>query len=159
MRKVRESVHENRLTSTRIADADYLRAIGADGRGWVIEIQSKIVAFAVGNSVTGNIWALFVHPDHEGRGYGRRLHDVMIDWLFTQGAQRLWLTTDPDTRAQRFYESAGWRFVGRTDFGELRYELWRPQGRMGNEQRRSDYESAPTRPDLSESGDANGTGG
>jgi GNAT superfamily N-acetyltransferase len=74
------------------------------GRGWVVEIQGGIVGFAIANATDGNVWALFVHPDHERRGYGRRLHDVMVSWLWEQGALKLWLTTDPGTRAQGFYE-------------------------------------------------------
>jgi hypothetical protein len=47
----------------------------------------------------------------------------MIEWLWAQGLNSLWLTTEPGTRAQRFYESAGWQLAGTTDRGELRYEL------------------------------------
>ena len=60
--------------------------------------------------------------DHERRGYGRALYDTMIDWLWSQGLTRLWLTTEAETRAQRFYEAAGWQLIGVTDRGELRYE-------------------------------------
>jgi GNAT superfamily N-acetyltransferase len=66
-----------------------------------------------------------VHPDHEGRGYGRALHDAMVEWLWSQGLHTLWLTTDPGTRAQKFYERAGWQLVGPASHGEQRYELHR----------------------------------
>jgi hypothetical protein len=46
----------------------------------------------------------------------------MISWLSSQGVSRLWLTTEPGTRAQAFYESAGWELIGSTEHGELRYE-------------------------------------
>jgi GNAT superfamily N-acetyltransferase len=98
-------------------------AIEDTGRGWIVEKDGEIVAFAIGNSTSGNIWALFVHPEHEARGYGRQLHDTMVNWLWTSGLERLWLTTEPGTRAQRFYEAAGWRLTGTTDLGELRYEM------------------------------------
>jgi GNAT superfamily N-acetyltransferase len=72
---------------------------------------------------------LFVHPDHERRGYGRMLHDTMVEWLFSRGLERLWLTTDPHTRAQRFYDTAGWECVGSTDGGELRFERGASRGK------------------------------
>jgi GNAT superfamily N-acetyltransferase len=128
IQRVRRSVRENRLVSTVISDEDVVEAITRTGRGWVIEAQHQIVAFAVGNAGTGNIWALFVHPDHERRGYGRLLHDTMLDWLWSRGLERLWLTTEPGTRAQRFYEAAGWQLVGSTDSGELRYERSAAEG-------------------------------
>ncbi len=117
---------ENRLVSTTISDEDVRIAIEETGRGWVVEEEGEVAAFAIGNLITGNVWALFVRPESEGRGYGRQLHDATIEWLFAAGADRLWLTTEPGTRAQRFYETAGWNLVGTTDQGELRYEKQRP---------------------------------
>jgi GNAT superfamily N-acetyltransferase len=122
IQRIRHSVRENRLVSTSISDEQVREAIEKTGRGWVIESEGEIVAFAIGNAESGNIWALFVHPNHERRGYGRVLHDTMVEWLFSRGLQRLWLTTEPGTRAQRFYEAAGWERIGRTDRGELRFE-------------------------------------
>lgn len=123
MHQVRMAVHENRLVSTRITEEHYVSAIEVTGRGWVAEDQGVVIGFAIGSAVTGNIWALFVHPDHECRGHGRRLHDTLVEWLFQQRLPRLWLSTEPNTRAQRFYEKAGWSFVGALASGEVRYEL------------------------------------
>ena len=125
MQRIRASVRENRLVSMVISDEDVRTAIEDTGYGWVIEEDGTVVAFAVGNVRTGNVWALFVHPDHEQRGHGRRLHDAMVTRLFECGLERLWLTTEPGTRAQRFYEAAGWRRTGTTKQGELEYELRR----------------------------------
>jgi GNAT superfamily N-acetyltransferase len=126
MHRVRMSVQENRLTSIALSEHDYAVAIDQTGRGWVVELQGNIVAFAVGNSVSGSIWALFVEPSHEGKGYGRRLHDIMVAWLWEQGHHQLSLTTEPDTRAERFYAEAGWKRAGLAPAGEVRFELERP---------------------------------
>lgn len=126
MHRVRMSVRENRLVSMQLSEHDYVVAIEQTGRGWVVESQGNIVAFAIGDAVAGSIWALFVEPGHEGKGFGRRLHDMMIAWLWDQGHERLWLTTDPGTRAEHFYEAAGWRRVGPGSRGEIRFELARP---------------------------------
>jgi GNAT superfamily N-acetyltransferase len=123
MHKVRMSVQENRLVSTTLSENDYIEAIETTGRGWVVESQGTIVAFAVGDASNGSIWALFVEPGHEGRGFGRQLHDCMVAWLWQQGLERLWLTTDPGTRAHGFYEAAGWKHAGSGAHGEVRLEL------------------------------------
>ena len=123
MHRVRKAVRENRLTSSVIREEHYVPEIEVTGRGWVIEDEGEIVAFGIGNRDTQSIWALFVDPDHEGKGYGRRLHDAMVDWLFSQGLQRIWLCTEPGTRAQRFYEAAGWSFQRVLPDGENYYEL------------------------------------
>jgi GNAT superfamily N-acetyltransferase len=120
------SVQQNRLISVALSEHDYAVAIEETGRGWVVELQGEIVAFAVGNSVSGSIWALFVEPGHEGNGYGRQLHDVIVAWLWEQGHHQLWLTTEPGTRAERFYREAGWRRVRADPGGEVRFELKRP---------------------------------
>lgn len=125
MHRVRLAVRENKLMSS-ITEADYATALEVTGRGWVIEVDGSIVGFAVGNARNGNIWALFVSPEHERRGYGRRLHEAMIGWLFARGLSTLWLNTGCNTRAQGFYEAAGWTFKGIEDSGEARYELHNP---------------------------------
>jgi GNAT superfamily N-acetyltransferase len=122
MHRVRLAVRENRLGAV-LDDADYLTAIETTGRGWVVESSGEIAGFAVGNARTGNIWALFVDPRHERRGYGRRLHDTMLRWLFASGVERAWLTTEDGTRARRFYEAAGWRPVGANAIGEVVLEM------------------------------------
>lgn len=123
MHRVRLAVRENRLNSTAVTEADYGPAMSDPGRGWVVEAEGRVVGFAVGNRSTGNIWALFVDPAHERKGHGRQLHDAMLAWLRKEGAGVLWLTTEPGTRAERFYRAAGWRMAGQTGKGELRFEM------------------------------------
>ncbi|MDY6949795.1 MAG: GNAT family N-acetyltransferase, partial [Pseudomonadota bacterium] len=76
MHRVRMSVQENRLVSMQLCEHDYVAAIESTGRGWVVELAGNIVAFAIGDTTSGSIWALFVEPGHEGKGYGRQLHDI-----------------------------------------------------------------------------------
>ena len=128
MHRVRMAVRENRIPHGAITEADYIPAIEETGCGWVIEEDGKIVGFAVGNRTDGNIWALFVDPAHEAHGHGRALHDAMVEWLWSQGLDRLWLTTEPGTRAERFYSAAGWEPVGLTARGEMRFERGRGDG-------------------------------
>lgn len=126
MHRVRLAVRENRLTTSAVTEESYLPVIEITGRGWVVERDGEIAGFAVGNAETGNIWALFVHPDHEGQGIGRALLDTMVEWLFDQGLTRLNLTTEPGTRAQRFYEDSGWSHAGYDAGGDVIFELFRP---------------------------------
>ncbi len=125
MHRVRLAVRENRLTSSAIREEHYAPEITITGRGWVVTEAEVVVAFAVGNREDKNIWALFVDPEHERKGYGRQLHEAMVEWLFAQDVQCIWLSTDPGTRAQRFYEAAGWCFRRILPDGEHYYELHR----------------------------------
>ncbi len=126
MHRVRRAVRENPLTSNVIREEHYIPAIESTGRGWVVEEDGVVVAFAVGNAETANIWALFVHPDHEGMGYGTKLQDAMLQWLFEQGLSRVYLGTAPGTRAQGFYEATGWKSTGIDSHGEATYERHAP---------------------------------
>lgn len=126
MQRVRLAVRENALSDPgRITVADYIAALEELGRTWVIESDGEIAAFATGYKA-GSIWALFVHPNHEGRGFGKALHSTMINWLWTLGHSRLWLTTTPGTRAERFYLAHGWQPCGIVSSGELKLELAGP---------------------------------
>lgn len=104
--------------------ADYVEHLERRGHGWLAEVGGEVVGFAVGRADDGNVWALFVDPAHEGRGIGGALHDRLVPWMFAQGLERLWLTTDPGTRAEGFYRRRGWREAGREGV-EVRLELAR----------------------------------
>ena len=111
------------MTRTAISERDYIDHLETLGRGWVIEVGDRVVAVVVGNARNGNIWGLFVHPEFEHQGLGRRLLNTAVDWLWSEELAELWLTTAPGTRAQGFYEAAGWRRAGVTEHGEIRFEL------------------------------------
>lgn len=97
--QVRHAVSENHLYSLTIPDDQVVEALETTGRGWVIELDGVIVAFAIGDALTGSIWALSVDPHHRGQGYGRRLHDTVVEWLWLQGHDRVWLNAQPDMGA------------------------------------------------------------
>lgn len=123
MQRVRNAVRENKLSpNTKINEASYLPYLESIGRGWVLVEDGVIVAFAIGESQTGNIWAVFVHEEHEGKGYGRAVQQPMIAWLFSQGLDRLHLTTGAGTRAEGFYLATGWTYTGIDAYGDAAYE-------------------------------------
>jgi GNAT superfamily N-acetyltransferase len=124
--EVRYAVTENTLTPGRIGDEEVRAAIEDTGRGWVIEHAGRILGFAIGHAQTGNVWALFVHPEAQGRGYGAQLHAAMLDWFRRCPPRILWLTTGVHTRARAFYEKHGWRCVGAAGDLEVRYERDNP---------------------------------
>jgi len=131
MHRVRTRVRENRLTDpARVQPHHYRALLAGGGRGWVAVEGERVVGFAVVDRARSSVWALFVDPDHERHGIGRALHDAALAWLFAGGAERVWLTTDPGTRAERFYRAAGWQRAGTERNGEIRFETsredWRP---------------------------------
>src|SRR4030095_15838554 len=121
---VRQSVRENILSDPGlVTDEDCKEYLTNRGRGWVCEANGEIVGFAIGDLKGKNIWALFVKPDFEGRGIGRKLHDMMMDWYFSQSNEKVWLGTAPGTRAGAFYKKGGWKETGLHGKGELKFEI------------------------------------
>jgi len=121
---VRNLVKENRLSDPALVpDSDVQDYITRRGRGWVCEINGQIVGFAIADLVDNNIWALFIHPDFEKLGIGKRLHDEMRNWYFSQTDKTVWLGTSPRTRAEFFYRKAGWKGTGIHGKGEIKFEM------------------------------------
>jgi len=126
MHRVRMSVRENILRdASKIRIEHYRQMLDEQGRGWVCEMDGRIVGFTVADLARQNLWALFVEPGYEGRGIGRRLHEAALDWLFESGATAVWMSTTADTRAERFYKAANWQYAGRQPNGEVRFEMRR----------------------------------
>ncbi|MBS1511450.1 MAG: GNAT family N-acetyltransferase [Bacteroidetes bacterium] len=121
---VRNAVKENMLSNPAlVTDQDCETFITKRGKGWVCEQDGTIIGFAIADLVDDNIWALFVHRDHDGKGIGKRLHQLMMDWYFSQGKENVWLSTAPGTRAATFYSMQGWRETGIYGKGELKFEM------------------------------------
>lgn len=123
---IRNAVKENRLSDPAlVTDKDCYDYIMHRGKGWVCELDGIIVGFAIADLLKKNIWALFVDPVYEGRGIGRQLHNTMMDWYFSQDNATAWLSTAFNTRAERFYEKAGWIRTGNYSEKEVKFELSR----------------------------------
>lgn len=121
---VRNSVTENTLSNPDlVTDKDCEEFLFSRGKGWVCEIDGQIVGFSIADLEDNNIWALFLHPDYEKRGIGRKLHDMMLDWYFAQTEENVWLGTSPGTRAEAFYRKSGWTEIGTHGNGEVKFEM------------------------------------
>lgn len=121
---VRHSVTENVLSNPAlVTDKDCEEYITNRGKGWVCEIEKTIVGFSIADLKENNIWALFVKPEYEGSGIGKRLHHLMLEWYFTQTNKTVWLSTAPGTRAELFYRKNGWKETGSHGKGEIKFEM------------------------------------
>lgn len=124
IQNVRNSVTENTLSNPNlVTDKNCEEFLFDRGKGWVCEIENQIVGFAIVDLQEDNVWALFVQPAFEQRRIGRRLHDIMLDWYFTQTANPIWLATDAKTRAEAFYRESAWAEVGTHGIGEVKFEM------------------------------------
>jgi GNAT superfamily N-acetyltransferase len=124
--EVRMSVKENVLMNTDLVTDELCEQyLTQKGKGWVCETDGKIVGFAIADIENDSIWALFIRPEYEGRGIGRKLQDIMLNWYFSNNKEQVWLTTAPNSRAERFYRTSGWVETGWTKNGEIRFELTR----------------------------------
>jgi RNA polymerase sigma factor (sigma-70 family) len=112
-----------------IVPDEYLRALSIEQRHagwrqileagesvWVAEDEDKTVGWISAarsrdvdaSQSTGEIWAVYVHPDHWGKGVGRALYAAAEEELRRQGFTdvTLWVLKDNE-RAQHFYVSTG----------------------------------------------------
>ena len=121
---VRHAVKENVLSDpSLVTDKDCEEYITIRGKGWVCETKKRIVGFSIVDLKENNIWALFVDPDFEGKGIGKKLHELMLAWYFDQTKQTVWLGTSPNTRAATFYKKAGWKETGKHGKEEIKFEM------------------------------------
>lgn len=121
---VRHAVKENRLSDPALVpDKDVEEYMTNRGRGWVCEADGKIVGFAIVDLIANNIWALFILPEYEKKGIGKQLHRMMMDWYFVNTDEKIWLGTEPKSRAETFYRMQGWTEVGLHGKGEIKFEM------------------------------------
>jgi GNAT superfamily N-acetyltransferase len=127
------SVSENALTNPAIIqESDYVDYLTSRGIGWLCEIESRPVGFAILDRKENNIWALFVKPGFEQKGIGKQLQRLMLNWYFEREKGTLCLTTGPGTRAEIFYRQSGWKETGINKNGAIVFEMtssvWKEKG-------------------------------
>jgi GNAT superfamily N-acetyltransferase len=100
----------------------------------LVEEGERIVGFSsLGCSEDpsiGEVYAIYLHPDHWGQGLGRELMEVTEARLKTMGFEEalLWVL-EGNGLARRFYQAAGWlpdggikiEPIGGIDANEVRY--------------------------------------
>ena len=124
MQVVRNAVKENILSDPAfVTDKDCETYITERGKGWVYVAKNIVVGFAIADLKENNVWALFVTPAYEGKGIGKQLHRIMIDWYFEQTKETIWLGTAFNTKAETFYRMQGWAEVGTHGPKEIKFEM------------------------------------
>ena len=126
---VRNSVKENQLSNPNLIPDDLVEEfITKRGKGFVCEIDKKIVGFSIVDFVENNVWALFLLPEFEGKGIGKKIHQLMLDEYFSKTKETIWLSTEANSRAEIFYKKQGWKnagFHGNEVKFEMSFEDWK----------------------------------
>ena len=91
---VRNSVKENQLSNPNLIPNELAEEfITVRGTGFVCEIDDTIVGFSIVDFIENNVWALFLLPEYEGKGIGKKLHQLMLDEYFSKTQKTIWLST------------------------------------------------------------------
>jgi ribosomal protein S18 acetylase RimI-like enzyme len=117
--EVRTLVRENHYSLTALQQAGITEEsvaamLATTHKGWVCEFDQRIVGFSMGNRGTGELWVVAVLPEFEGRGIGRKLMELAVQWLRANACPDIWLWTSPaiSTRAYALYRKFGWQDCG-----------------------------------------------
>jgi GNAT superfamily N-acetyltransferase len=108
--------------------ASYARGASPETFTFVAESDGSIIGFASGgperstattepnNETNGEVYAIYVDPDHWSTGAGRGLMDAAIAEMRNRNRTGVVLWTAQDTpQSHRFYERYGFRRDGATD--------------------------------------------
>jgi ribosomal protein S18 acetylase RimI-like enzyme len=98
-------------------------AAGAE-ETYVVGLDKEIVGFLTLGAArdpdldatrTGEIWGIYISPDHWRRGIGRRLAEEAEEMLRSRGCERavLWVLAG-NQQARRFYEAMGFDLDGQS---------------------------------------------
>src|SRR5687768_10671487 len=106
---IRTSVRENyqsreELASLGITAESVAHMLATEAKAWICEIDGHPVGFSMANERDRTVFAVFVRPEHEGRGAGRALLKAAEHWLFSRSPSEIRLSTgsDPALRSHGF---------------------------------------------------------
>ncbi len=78
------------------------------GKRWVAVENGKIIGF-VDHGKSDELWGLYIHKDHIGKGVGSKLLKIAEDSLRKQGVNTVKI--ESTITARPFYEKHGYKFV------------------------------------------------
>lgn len=68
--------------------------------------------------------ALYVMPEYQNKGIGKKLLNMALSWFKDKGATEVYLETDPGSLAEKLYKKLGWQYVGKAEEGiQSRYKI------------------------------------
>lgn len=136
---IRTAVRENALSREQLADLgitpeSIATMLATAPCAWVVEVEKEVVGFSLVDLSAAEVFALFVRPEWQGRGFGSRLLAAAETVLFRHHGL-IWLVTDgaPAVRANAFYQAHGWRQVAQLEGADVRYEKGRGFARNGGD--------------------------
>ncbi len=85
--------------------------------GYICVSGDTMAGYCFGERDTGEIAVLALLPEFEGKGIGKRLLHMMVEYLARRGFTRLFLgcSADPRARSHGFYRHLGWSPTGARD--------------------------------------------
>jgi GNAT superfamily N-acetyltransferase len=91
----------------------------ADGSspGFVCLNDDLVIGMCFYDNLSAEVLVVAVHPEYEGQNIGKKLLQMAIDTLKSQGRTRSFLGCNPDpaSRSNGFYRHLGWKPTGETD--------------------------------------------
>jgi len=126
---IRTAVRENHMSLEELATAGVTPGSVAelvqnpDAGTWLGMWNGVPAGFAMARADPGDVFALFVLPERQGRGVGTALLAEAEIWLASRGLGSAWLLTGgkPGLRAAAFYEAQGWTAEEREADGQIRF--------------------------------------
>lgn len=100
-------------------------------RGTVLVAEADGDLLATGSLLDGEIFAVFVHPDRQGRGLGKALMERLEEDARTAGVTESLLSVSLSSK--RFYEGLGYEIVEERsrDLGDdQRLDFWKAKKRL-----------------------------
>lgn len=110
--EIRFSVTENLIHSHQIKylQKDWALNDIRQGGGWLCLDNGVAIGLCLPLFTPEPILAaLFVRPEYHGKGIGKALLNLALDWLQLNGALHVSLETDPGSRAEGFYQHLNWK--------------------------------------------------
>ena len=118
---------ENKLR-TEVTYEMIQRCLTTHCRAWVAISDDAVIGFSLANKKLKMIWGLFVLPSYQGLGIGKALLQEATLWLqhnakdmFLYPCKKIWLNTEIDGRAEKFYQHLGWEKGKAVSETEVRY--------------------------------------
>lgn len=116
LKSLTQESFERRWTNGLSVNNDVVRLVALEKSvpiGFIVGLENRTPEKCP--EATGEIWALYVHPDHWEKGAGKMLFHEFQEVMKAKGHKKLFLwVLETNERGRAFYEAVGGRFYPAT---------------------------------------------
>jgi GNAT superfamily N-acetyltransferase len=98
-----------KIPTSEVDPDSVLTRLQSGHSAWVAWANGGLIGFSMANRTNGEVWAMAIGPEWEGKDIDRELMRQAEAWLLSHGWAEIWAAVPPEENAHGFCNGPAWQ--------------------------------------------------